>query len=57
VEVTGPNDDGAWQSVIVRELGGRLRLPALNLDLGLEEVFALVAFPGSAGDSRGTSAS
>jgi hypothetical protein len=40
VEVTSPNADGIRQSVIVRELGERLRLAALNLEIGLEEAFA-----------------
>jgi Uma2 family endonuclease len=57
VEVTSPNADGTWQSVIVRELGARLRLTALNLEVGLEKVFARVAFPGSTQGSRATDAS
>ena len=57
VEVTSPNADGTWQSVIVRELGARLRLTALNLEVGLEKVFVRVAFPGSTQGSRATDAS
>jgi Uma2 family endonuclease len=47
VEVTSPNADGTWRSLIVRDLGGRLQLTALSLEIGLEEVFARVAFPGA----------
>ena len=57
IEVTSPNADGSWQSVIVRELDARLRLPALNLEIGLDEVFARVAFPGSTDGSRAIDAS
>jgi Uma2 family endonuclease len=57
IEVTSPNADGSWQSVIVRELDARVRLPALNLEIGLEEVFARVALPGSTDGSRATDAS
>jgi Uma2 family endonuclease len=46
VEVTSPNKDGTWQSVILRELDDRLQLPALKAEIGLEEVFARVAFRG-----------
>lgn len=51
VEVTSPNADGTWQSVILRDLGDRLELSALKLEIGLEEVFARVAFPGTAARS------
>jgi Uma2 family endonuclease len=57
VEITSPNADGTWQSVIVRSLGERLQLPALNLEIGLEEVFARVAFPGSTARSAAPDAS
>ncbi|MGH6900827.1 MAG: Uma2 family endonuclease [Geminicoccaceae bacterium] len=57
VEVTTPNPDGSWQSVIVRELGERMRLPALRAEIGLEEVFARVAFPGATGNSGTADAS
>jgi Uma2 family endonuclease len=52
VEVTSPNADGTWQSVILRDLGDRLELTALKVEIGLEEVFARVAFPGATGGSR-----
>ena len=45
--MTSPNADGTWQSVILRDLGERLELTALKVEIGLEEVFARVAFPGS----------
>jgi Uma2 family endonuclease len=48
VEVTSPNADGTWQSVILRDLSNRLELSALKVEIGLEEVFARVAFLGSA---------
>jgi hypothetical protein len=37
--------------VILRDLGARIELPALKLEIGLEEVFAWVAFPGTAAGS------
>jgi Uma2 family endonuclease len=46
VEVTSPNADGTWRSVILRNLGDRLELGALQMEIGLDEVFARVAFPG-----------
>jgi Uma2 family endonuclease len=59
VEVTSPNPDGTWRSVILRDLGARLELTGLNVQIGLEEVFARVAFPGSTAGSgaAGTSES
>jgi Uma2 family endonuclease len=51
VEVTSPNPDGTWRSVILRDLGARLELTALNVQIGLEEVFARVVFPGSTAGS------
>jgi len=57
VEVTSPNADGTWQSVILRDLGDRLELTALKLEIGLEEVFARVAFPGAAAPSGTADAS
>jgi hypothetical protein len=45
--VTSPNPDGTWQSVILRDLGDRLELTALEAEIGLEEVFARVAFRGT----------
>jgi Uma2 family endonuclease len=44
VEVTSPNEDGSWRSVILRDLNDRLRLTALKVEIGLEEVFARVTF-------------
>jgi Uma2 family endonuclease len=38
VEVTSPNPDGTWQSVILRDLGDRLELTALEAEIGLKEV-------------------
>jgi Uma2 family endonuclease len=57
VEVTSPNADGTWQSVILRDLGDRLELTALNVEIGPEEVFARVAFPGSTAGSGAADAS
>ena len=57
VEVTSPNLDGTWQSVILRDLGDRLELTALNVEIGPEEVFARVAFPGSTAGSGAAIAS
>jgi Uma2 family endonuclease len=48
VEVTSPNDDRTWQSVILRDLDDRLQLAALKVEIGLDEVFARVAFRGAA---------
>ena len=44
VEVASRNDDDSWRSVIHRGLDARLRLDALGVEIGLEEVFARVAF-------------
>jgi len=57
VEVTSRNADGSWQSVIVRELGERIRLPALKAEIGLEEMFARAAFPRATGGSGTADAS
>jgi Uma2 family endonuclease len=46
VEVTSPNPDGTWRSVILRDLSDRLGLSALKAEIGLDEVFARVAFRG-----------
>ena len=43
-EVTSRNDDGSWRSLIHRGLDARLRLDALRVELGLDEVFARVTF-------------
>jgi len=57
VEVTSPNADGTWRSVILRDLGDRLQLTALEMEIGLEEVFARVAFPGATASSGTADAS
>jgi Uma2 family endonuclease len=57
VKVTSPNPDGTWQSVILRDLGDRLPLAALKLEIGLEEVFARVTFPSATPRSGTASAS
>ncbi|MGH6905475.1 MAG: Uma2 family endonuclease [Geminicoccaceae bacterium] len=57
IEVTSPNADGTWQSVILRDLSDRLELTALKVEIGLEEVFARVAFPGAAARSGAADAS
>jgi hypothetical protein len=44
VEVTSLNEDGTWRSVILRDLNDRLRLTALKVEIGLEEVFTRVTF-------------
>jgi Uma2 family endonuclease len=43
IEVASRDPDGTWRSVIHRDLGARIRLEALELDIGLDEVFARVA--------------
>jgi len=59
VEVASRNDDGSWRSVIHRGLDARLRLDALGVEIGLDEVFARVAFaPASpAGTTAGSARS
>jgi Uma2 family endonuclease len=57
VEVTSPNEDGTWQSAILRDLDDRLQLPALKVEIGLEEVFARVVFRGAAARAGATDAS
>jgi hypothetical protein len=57
VEVTSPNADGTWQSVILRDLRDHLELTALKVGFGLDEVFARVAFPGAAARSGAADAS
>jgi Uma2 family endonuclease len=47
--------DGTWQSVILRDLRDRLELTALKLEIGLEEVFARVAFPATKSGSASAS--
>ncbi len=41
-EVASRNDDGSWRSLIHRGLDARLRLDALGVELGLDEIFARV---------------
>lgn len=43
VEVASRDPDGTWRSVIHRELGARLRLETLDVDIGLDQIFARVA--------------
>jgi Uma2 family endonuclease len=43
VEVASRDPDGTWRSVIHRSLDARLQLAALDLDIGLDEIFARVA--------------
>jgi Uma2 family endonuclease len=57
VEVTSPNADGTCQSMILRDLGDRLEVTALKMEIGLDEVFARVAFPGSTASSGAAEAS
>jgi Uma2 family endonuclease len=40
VEVASPNPDGSWRSVFHRGLEARLRLDALEVEIGLGEIFA-----------------
>ena len=50
VELASRSDDGSWRSVIHRGLDARLRLDVLGVEIGLDEVFARVAFaPASPG--------
>ena len=44
VEVSTRNEDGSWRSVIQRGLEGRAQLPALGIEIGLDEIFARVTF-------------
>ncbi len=43
-EVASRADDGSWRSVLHRGLDARLRLDALGVELGLDEIFARVTF-------------
>jgi Uma2 family endonuclease len=57
VEVASRSDDGSWRSTIHRGLDGHLRLDALGVEIGLEEVFARVTFaPASPDVAASTSA-
>jgi Uma2 family endonuclease len=44
VEVASRDDDGSWRSVMHRGLDVRVRLGALGAEIGLDEIFARVAF-------------
>jgi Uma2 family endonuclease len=44
VEVASRHDDGSWRSVVHRGLDARLRLDALGVELGLDEIFTRVTF-------------
>jgi Uma2 family endonuclease len=44
VEVSFPDPGGSWRSVIHRGLEARLRLDAIGVEIGLDEVFARVTF-------------
>ena len=44
VEVASRAADGSWRSVIHRGLEGRAQLPALGVEIGLDEIFARVTF-------------
>jgi Uma2 family endonuclease len=57
VEVTSPNEDGTWQSVILRDLDASVQLPALKMEISFEEVFARVAFRGAAAKAGAADAS
>ena len=54
VEVASRDPDGTWRSVIHRDLSARLRLEALQLDIGLDEVFARVALASPPGEPSPT---
>ena len=49
VEVASPDPDGTWRSVVRHGLESTLRLEALGVELGLDEVFARVTFAASPG--------
>jgi Uma2 family endonuclease len=44
VEVASRDDDGSWRSFLNEGLDARLRLDALGVELGLDEIFARVTF-------------
>ena len=44
VEVASREADGTWRSVLLRGLEGALRLEALGVEIGLDEVFGRVSF-------------
>jgi Uma2 family endonuclease len=45
VEISSPDPEGSWRSVIHRGLDSHLRLDALGVEIGLTEIFARVTFP------------
>lgn len=51
VEIASPDSDGAWRSIIHRGLEARLRLEALDVEMGLEEMFARIDF-GTSSDAE-----
>jgi Uma2 family endonuclease len=54
-EVASRAEDGSWRSVIHRGLDSDLRLDALRVELGLDEIFAQVSFgPGSSDEQAET---
>jgi len=54
VEVASPAPDGSWRSVVHRGLEARMTLEALDAGIGLEEIFARVAFAAGASAGDGT---
>lgn len=43
-EVASRADDGSWRSVVHRGLDDRVQLQALDIEIGLDEIFARVTF-------------
>ena len=54
VEVSTRADDGSWRSVIQRGLEGQAQLTALGIEIGLDEIFARVAFASAATEAEPT---
>ena len=50
LEVASRADDGSWRSIVHRGLKARLRLEALGVEFGLDEIFARVTFASGRGD-------
>jgi Uma2 family endonuclease len=44
VDVASRSDDGSWRGLLYEGLDARLRLDALGVELGLDEIFARVTF-------------
>jgi Uma2 family endonuclease len=58
VEVSFADPGGSWRSVIHRGLAARLRLDAIGVEIGLDEVFARVAFaPATPGEEAAAASS